>query len=130
MSVTAAKNIRVPEPGSLHYQLITPAATRLYLPPSRWTTENLSVIDWPTAGQVPVSAAADNQKPNLHPYSEDSRVVDTLDTLRSLKVKPLRDECIRQLFRLLVPKQSLEISRYTGSSKLSWLIDTSTDNKV
>lgn len=116
MTVRAAKDTRVPEPGSLHCQLIAPAATRLYLPPWRWTTENLSVIDWPTAGQAPVSGAADNQKSNPHPYSEDFRVVDKLDTLRSLKVKPLRDECIRQLFRLLVPKQSLKISRYAGSS--------------
>lgn len=119
MAARAANRTRVPEPGSLRCSLITSAATRLYVPPSRWTAENLGVIDWPTAEHMPVSGAADNSNSNLRPYSEDSRMVDTLDTLRSLKVKPRRDECIRQIFRLLVPKQSLKIS----SSELALLYD-------
>ena len=112
MSTKVTKEPRIPKPGSLRHLLITHSSKRLYVAPLEWSAENLNLIDWPPLHAIPMSAATRNNSPNPHPSSEDPRVIDALETLRYLKVKSRRDESIRQLFRLLVPKQVLKISRY------------------
>jgi hypothetical protein len=111
MSTKATKEPRIPEPGSLRHLLITHSSKRLYVTPLGWSAENLNLIDWPPPHAIPVSAAARYNSPNSHPSFEDPRVIDALETLRYLKVKSRRDVSIRQLFRLLVPKQVFKISR-------------------
>ena len=111
MSIKATKGPRIPEPGSLRHLLITHSSKRLYVAPLEWPAENLDLIDWPPPHAIQMSAAARNDSPNPHSSSEDPRVIDALATLRYLKVKSRRDESIRQLFRLLVPKQVFKISR-------------------
>jgi hypothetical protein len=111
MSTKATKEPRVPEPGSLRHLLIAHSSKRLYVAPLEWSAENLNLIDWPPPHTIPMSAAARNNSPNPHPSSEDLRVIVALETLRYLKVESRRDESIRQLFRLLVPKQVFKISR-------------------
>jgi hypothetical protein len=112
MPTKATKEPRIPEPGSLRHLLVTHSSKRLYVAPLGWSAENLNLIDWPPPHAIPMPAAARHNSPNPHPSSEDPRVIDALDTLRYLKVKSRRDVSIRQLFRLLVPKQVFKISRY------------------
>ena len=107
MATQATKKRRIPEPGSLR-QLLTTRSTKS-LHPLEWTPESLNLIGWPSPRAILTSLTSAPTKPDPPPFRDSRRdyhVKSVLLTLTRVKHGPLRDQYIRQLFGLLIPRES------------------------